>query len=282
MRALSLVALLLLGACATTHMGEHPLAGRVWDVRHERFIEPEQAEALVARADYALLGETHDNAVHHQIQLRLLRRAAEAPVKPALAMEQVDRDTGQMPPSWNRPLYEPLFAFARDNALRVIPANFSRTASRPVMSGGLAALPQPERERLGVDPVWTPARNATLRSLIVEGHCGQDDPVVDSIVVVQRVRDAVMADAILEAPHTVAIIGRGHARADVGVPLYLAQRAPGKHVVSLGMVEAESGKDRPQDYADAAPGVHDFVWFTPRAGRADPCAAFKAIRRTGG
>jgi len=88
-----------------------------------------------------------------------------------------------------------------------------------------------------------------------------------------------MADAILSHPRTVAIIGRGHARADLGVPLYLAQRATARRVVSVGLVEVESDKPRPQDYDDTGAGMHDLVFFTSRASRSDPCADFRKIRQ---
>jgi uncharacterized iron-regulated protein len=298
---LLLFALLALVGCATASLTlrDHPLAGRIWDPRHERFVTAAQAEAIITRADYALLGETHDNPEHHEIQARLLDIASQRAPRPALAMEQIDlewqaavdaarekgataaaiAEAGHIAASWQWRRYEPLIAFALASGERIIAANYSRARSRDVMERGIDALGAAESRRLAIAEAWSPERNAKLRALIVEGHCGQDDPIVDSVVKVQRVRDAMMADAILEAPRTVAVIGRGHARADVGVPLYLAQRAPGKRVISLGLVEVEDGKDSPQDYPDAAPGTHDLVWFTARAGRTDPCASFKPIHR---
>lgn len=294
-----LLALLALAACAMPGLAErdHPLAGRIWDVRHERFVTAEQAEAIVARADYALLGETHDNPAHHEIQARLLEAASQRAPLPALAMEQIDleyqqavdaaREKGATPAAiaeaghiatgWQWKRYEPLIAYALAHGERILAANYSRARSREVMTGGVAAIGAAQLERLAVEPVWSPERNAKLRGLIVEGHCGQDDPIIDSVVAIQRVRDALMAEAILQSPRTVAIIGRGHARADVGVPLYLALRAPGKRVISLGIVEVEGDKPNVADYPEAAPGTHDLVWFTPRAGRTDPCATFKPI-----
>lgn len=274
-------ALIAMAACSAVDVAqrEHPLDGKIWDVRHERFVTQAEAEAIIANADYALLGETHDNPIHHRIQLRLLELAAQRAPKPALAMEQIDRDTGKTPPGWHWSFYEPLVAFAKEHGLRVIPANLSRAGTGPVLAQGLDALQPGEARRLAIEEVWSPERNAKLRALIVEGHCGQDDPIIDKVVTVQRVRDAMMADAILEAPRAVAILGRGHAREDVGVPLYLARRAPGKNIISLGLVEVERGSDSPQDYPDAAPGTHDLVWFTPATERKDPCASFKPIRR---
>ena len=270
------------------------LAGRIWDPRAARFIEEDEAIARIVAADDALLGETHDNPLHHGIQLRLLSAYAKRS-PPAVGFEQMDRDwqadldaarattgdpqalmkAGRMAKSWSWPSYEPLVAFAASHRLRIVALNFSREKARPVVARGLAALDPGEAQRLALAAAWSPERNARQRALIVEGHCGRDDPVIDMLVDVQRVRDAYMADGILESPRTVAIIGRGHARRDVGVPLYLAARSPERTVVSLGLVEIDEGATRPGDYEDAAAGVHDLVWFTPRASRPDPCRAFK-------
>ena len=286
-----------LAACATTSRREGLLEGRIWDPRAARFIGEDEAVARIAAADYALLGETHDNAVHHAIQLRLLRACAQGS-SPAVAFEQMDRDwqaeleaaraagtdaeglmkAAHMARSWSWPLYEPLVAFAMSHGLRIVALNFSREHARPVVASGLAAIGAEEADRLALAATWNPQRNALQRELVLAGHCGQDDPIIDKLVDVQRVRDAYMADGILAAPRTIAIIGRGHARRDVGVPLYLAARAPVRSVVSLGLLEVEEGAVQPQDYDDAAAGVHDIVWFTPRASRPDMCAQLRSSK----
>jgi uncharacterized iron-regulated protein len=63
---------------------------------------------------------------------------------------------------------------------------------------------------------------------------------------------------------SVLIAGAGHARRDRGVPLYLADR----DLVSIAFMEAEVDKASPRDYGAAS---YDYVWFTPRATREDPC-----------
>ncbi len=286
----------MLGACAGNApvLTDHPLAGRVWDSVAARFIEPAEAEARIAAADIALLGETHDNPVHHAIQERLLRRLLESGKRPAVAMEQIDterqaavdaaradagtpdvvNEAGLIGRNWPWPLYRPLVAVALEEQLPIVAANLSRGRTRDIVKQGLARLGEGEADRLGLASTWSPSRQQTLRRLLVEGHCGDDSPVIGRMVDAQRARDGVMAERILDSgnPDVIAIIGRGHARKDLGVPIYLRHRAPGRSVVSLGMVEVVSGKDTPEGYSDAAPGVHDLVWFTPRQPRPDPCA----------
>lgn len=276
----------------------HPLAGRVWDVARQRFVEPAEAGRRIAAADIALLGETHDNPAHHAIQARLLQQALAAGRRPALALEQIDTEwqaavdaarnkgadaaaigaAGQVAAGWQWPYYEPLVALAVEHRLPIVAANISRARTRAVAAEGLAALGAGEAERLGLAAPWPAQRRAAMRQALVDGHCGRDSPTIDKLVDVQRARDAVMADAILAAGAggVFAVVGRGHARADLGVPLYLRQRAAGRRVLSLGLVEVDEKRREPADYA-AADGAHDLLWFTPRAVRADPCAGFKRL-----
>lgn len=298
--ALVVACLAGVAGCAASRvtLADHPLAGKVWDVAAARFVAPAEAERRIAAADIALLGETHDNPEHHAVQLRLLRRTVDAGRKPALVMEQIDTEwqdavdaaravdgvdsaaiaaAGKVSPGWHWREYAELVTLALERRLKVVAANLSRARTRPIAAEGLAALGAGEPERLGLEPGWPAARRAAMRRVLVDGHCGDDSPIIDKLIDVQRARDAVMADTILKAGNdgVVAIIGRGHARADLGVPLYLAGRTGGRSVVSLGLVEVEQGRSAPTDYAETTPGTHDFVWFTPRAERADQCATFK-------
>ncbi|HZX31626.1 MAG TPA: ChaN family lipoprotein [Rhodocyclaceae bacterium] len=297
---LCLTTLLLIAGCAAPRLvqTDHPLAGRIWDVSQRRFLSPQEAEDRIAAADIALLGETHDNPAHHQIQTQLLHRLVDQGKQPALAMEQFDTDwqtamddarrvggtaaavakAGNISSGWEWPLYRPLVTVALKEQLPLVAANLARSRTRSIAGGGLAALGKGEPERLGLNQPWSADQNATLRGMLVAGHCGDDNPMIDKLIDVQRAKDAVMADRILAGGReSVAIIGRAHARQDIGVPLYLKARAPGKRVVSVGLVEVAADLTQAEDYPDAAPGTHDILWFTPSSLRPDPCAGYKKL-----
>ncbi len=287
-------------ACAGPRAAtDHPLAGRIYDPARHRFIDANEAERRVAAADIALLGETHDNAAHHEIQLRLLRAVVAAGRRPALAMEQIDTEwqsavdaaiaegatpesiasAGHVSAGWSWKLYAPLAAFALAERLPIVALNIPRESTRRIVQDGLAALGPGEEERLALAGTWNAVRAAGMHAAIVEGHCGEDSPMTDRLADVQRARDAVMADRILAhgAHGVVAILGRGHARADLAVPIYLAARAPAMRVVSMGIVEVDEDVDGVDGYPEARPGRFDLVWFTSRADRSDPCAGFKGV-----
>jgi uncharacterized iron-regulated protein len=282
---------------------DHPLAGKLWDMSSQRFIDEATLMARIKPADVVLLGETHDNPVHHRRQQELLRAKLAAGGAPALLMEQFNIDhQGELDSAlarsdhddaletiaglakgWDWAFYRPLLATAIERKLPVVAANLSRERMRSVIREGFAAYDPAEFKRLGIETVWNDGRQRYLTEVIEAAHCGQiDNHLRDGMVRAQRLRDAVMADAALAALSNlkrgvVAIVGRGHARRDVGLPLYLAARQPGARIYSIGLVEVSPDKTSPQAYEPriAGEGVpFDVLWFSPRAERPDPCAAF--------
>ncbi|MBK9021271.1 MAG: ChaN family lipoprotein [Sulfuritalea sp.] len=290
----------LLTSCATIVPGtlrdtDHPLAGRVWDASAQGFIDETELLRRAANADVLLLGEIHDNAEHHRLQLKVLKARLAAGARPALLMEQFDTDqqaaledarrTGHdlapLMRGWEWPQYQPLVALANTARLPLQAANLPRAATRPIVRDGYSTLPAGEMQRLALEQVWDEPRQKYMVGLIEASHCGMVTPQLrDGLVRAQRLRDATLADAALGRidQGVVFILGRGHARRDVGVPLYLAARRPGTRVLSIGFVEVGAGKTAPAQYeteriGNSAP--YDILWFTPRAERPDPCLAFR-------
>lgn len=299
-RSLSVcLALLLPAACAmipaaTLHDTDHPLAGRLWDVARQGFIDEAELMRRAAQAEALLLGETHDNPVHHRLQSRILQARLAAGARPALLMEQFDIDQqgaldearradGNLEPlmrGWNWQLYEPLVTLANTARIPLLAANLSRIASRPIVRDGYSALPAGEMQRLALDQVWDNARQQYMARLIEESHCGQITPRQrDGLIKAQRLRDATLADAALGKldAGVVFILGRGHARRDVGVPRYLEARRPGTRMLTIGFVEVNGKDTHPAQYEQEHVGglaPYDIIWFTPRAERIDPCLSF--------
>jgi len=271
---MALAAWAALCGCAQALRPEtHPLDGRIWDARAGAFIGEPALLARLAAADHVILGETHDNPVHHRLQRRVLDSLAGAGRR-TLAMEQFDgehqaaldaararnvdadalADAGRFDRTgWNWPLYRPLVQFALDHGWPIVAANLSRGEARRIVA-------DPSRSGLAPAP---PALQEALKRDLVEGHCGKLPPakLLAGMIEAQRARDARMASAM--KPPTVLIAGSGHARRDRGVPLYL----PGARVVSIAFVEVEEDRTTPRDY----PQDFDHLWFTSRAAREDPC-----------
>jgi uncharacterized iron-regulated protein len=290
---------------------EHPLVGRVLEVRATRWADGAALAAAVARSDLVLLGETHDNADHHLLQAWLLGALASAGRRPAVAFEmlgthqQADLDAvlARRPVSsddvataigWDASgwpafeLYRPVFDAALAADLPLLAANLPRDLSRDVVRKGRDALPEALRERLARDEPFPEAEAAEMRKEMADSHCGElPESLLDPMVLAQRARDAQMAERIEAAPPgrgAVLVTGSGHARSDRGVPRHLARDVPSRAVLSVAFLEVMPGDLEPAAYAvpyGTAALPFDWVVFTPAADREDPCAKLRDAHRKG-
>jgi len=289
----------------TSGQRDHPLVGRIWDVRGARFVDEDALVAAIGGADFVMLGEVHDNPDHHLLQARLVRAMGAAGRRPALAFEMLDlEDQAQVDASlaaaprdadalgravrwdesgWYRfETYRPIFVEALAAGMPVVAANLPSVAAKEAVTKGPEALPETTRAILAEEEPLPPAVVASLRSEMRASHCDVPlpEPFLDRLALAQRARDAHMASRLLEAGSggAVLVAGDGHARRDRGVPMTLARRAPERSVVSVGILEVSKARASPAEYGadyggDALP--FDFAVFTPIAEREDPCEALR-------
>jgi uncharacterized iron-regulated protein len=284
---------------------DHPLAGRIWDVRGGRFLDEASFHAALTRAHFVVLGETHDNPVHHDLQARALAAMVAAGRKPAVAFEMLD--LGQQPQvdaALTRPLphdpdalakavgwagtgwpdfglYRPVFTTALAAELPIVAANLSRKQVREVVKSGASNLAPAVRELLDRAGPLPEAAAREIRDEMWESHCRElPRSMLDPFVTMQRARDAQLAERLLAArgDGAVLIAGSGHARTDRAVPSYLAREAPDRSRAAVAFLEVSEGRRTPADYAEAfQPGglPFDYVVFTPAQQREDPCAGLR-------
>jgi uncharacterized iron-regulated protein len=299
--------LLFLSACQaldakrqySTPLDAHPLLDQIWDVRSQRPVTRDTLLQRAAKARYVLLGETHDNADHHRIQSDVLKSLITKGARPTLAMEQFDvenqtaidnllatpitttnaiAEAGQFNrKGWNWSFYEPMVAIALQAKLPITAINLSRSAARRIVNEGLEVFGEQRMAELALDNTWDQKREEVLRRAIIEGHCGSvPEDLLPKLVTAQRARDATMADVLVSRAgnSVVAILGREHARRDIGVPVYLTKRVPVDPMISVALIEIEPRHNRVSDYIplEGEPRF-DFIWFTSRAQREDLCAS---------
>jgi uncharacterized iron-regulated protein len=281
---------------------DHPLNGRCWDANASAFVTMQALVESLKRAHFRLLGEVHDNADAHAVQSNLLDAIGAAGLTPLVAFEQFDLEhapalreklaradaTAEQiaeavrfdRKGWDWALYRPLVATALRYGMPLRAANLSRAAAAKIAKQGLPALEPSRLDALRLEAAWNAERERALEEIIAEGHCGAlPASVVPRMAAAQRVRDATMAEALLEvnADGAVLIAGNGHVRRDLAVPLYLAAAQPGRGVCAVGILEVEPGADDPQAYLESAGQTppYDYVRFVPRTEREDPCAGFR-------
>jgi uncharacterized iron-regulated protein len=274
---------------------DDPRVGRVYDPANDAFVTRDELVARAKLADWVLLGEKHDNPDHHQLQANFIQLLAREGLHPTIAFEMLSEDDRPKLELWHQTypesvsafadildwkhsgwpdfeIYRPLFLAAISRQLPIEPANLSRSQLE-ALHGGLASMPETRRRELGLDAPLSAAARTSLADEIRQGHCGMaNDAMVESMIDVQRARDAAFADALIRTGVPgVLIAGAGHVRRDRGVPLYLARREPDRHVLVIAFMEVGREPPARQELASA----YDFVWWTPRLDDLDPCTRFR-------
>lgn len=276
----------------------HPLIGKLWDVSAKHFVDTTSLPAIAQKSRYVLLGEVHDNPEHHRARRTIVEAMVKDGARPAIIMEQFDvinqrgiddarskesveaaavRDAGKLT-GWTWSFYEPFVSIALSNNLPLLAGNLSRRDAFNVASKGATGALGEERVRaLGIDRPLVPELHARLLRILDDGHCGKaPEKYVAGMVDAQRARDAVMAEVLARQPGpAILIAGNGHVRRDLGVPLYLSRMAPGATTLAVGFIEVEDQRRSATDYAGAFDGRFDYVWFTARQEREDPCKGLR-------
>ncbi len=267
--------------------------------------------SLPGNAPIYVLGEIHDNNLHHAFRALLVPKGAgESPSRPAaFVFEQFGSDSqaaldsfaqtarstaatladfkaavGWDKSPWSKENYDPLFQSVIDDKRPAYAGDVTRDMIMKTAKDGAKALATDDITRLKLDvPLGEKLDDASLTE--IEGaHCGMmPKSAFGGMAFAQRYRDAHLADVAIKAAEThgaaVLLVGNTHARNDRGVAWYLRQRNPERPVISVMLVEVEDGQTDPEAYVprdpDSKPAA-DFLVFTPAMARPDPCADMRA------
>ena len=235
-----------------------------------------------------LLGEVHDNPHGHRQRYELLRQRVEAGWRPAVAMEQFDRENQDLldkaqkgcldaacvikvagGPGWDWQLYYPVIQLALTYQLPLVAANLSRNDAARVVRDGVQASFDPRSVAAYHLDQPLPADIVSGQQLEIEaGHCHMvSDLMIGGMVNAQVSRDIWMAKLLREQrPRDVVLIaGNGHVRRDIGVARWINLQQPRLTVRSEGFIETEEPAGR-----------YDVVHRIAPQPRADQCAQFKS------
>lgn len=277
----------------------HPLVDRVLDVRGDQLLDKSRLFEKLESAGYILLGEVHDNISHHRNEAEVIDYLATKRPAGSVAFEMIDdsqdkfirgRQIGSADEligllkhtdsGWDYERnYRPVFESVIRAGFRIFPANIERNRlMKIVMRQGSDVAD--ETARILSATRFTPETESQMQNDIIDAHCNMlDAEQAAPMVEAQRIRDATMAASLLKNVPVfgVLIAGNGHVRNDSGVPRYIHAQDGTVPVISVAMVEVEEDQDDPAAYAagwgdDGLP--FDYVWFTPRVEREDPCIEF--------
>ncbi len=279
---------------------EHPLVGKIWDVKQQAFVDQATLVDRLLASGYILLGERHDNLVHHQHQAWFIETLSKQKRQASVAFEMIDNYQGarlakqqiksadqlidvlnRSKSNWQYELrYKQLFAAALDAGFRIDAANLNSKRLMHTAKQGEDKLPEVYQQMLAKTPFSDQQYNA-LQLEINQAHCNMlPEKSSRSMALGQRLRDAIMAHSLLKskADYKVLIAGMGHVRNDHAVPVYLQTNLKSKaddgKILSVGFIEVDNDLKNAQDYTRYS-GYQslpfDIVWFTPKLERVDAC-----------
>ncbi|WP_229263330.1 ChaN family lipoprotein [Duganella dendranthematis] len=237
-----------------------------------------------------LLGEVHDNAQGHKLRYELLRQRVEAGWRPAIVMEQFDRENQDLVDKaqkgcadaacviqvvggarWDWQLYYPVIQLALTYHLPLVAGNLSRADASRVVRDGVASSFDPKSvKEYKLEQPLPPAVASAQQQEIVIGHCNMlPEMMIGGMVNAQVARDIWMAKIIRDQqPRDVVLIaGNGHVRKDIGVGYWINQVAPALSVRSVGFIEDRENGGRYDSIQTLAPQQRD-----------DPCKQVKKGR----
>ena len=278
----------------------HVLNDKIYDIKNSRFINKANLLNSITDNKYILLGETHDNIKHHENQAWVIDELAKQSFSTSVSFEMIDDTQAEFIASrdikksddlikllnhyktaWQyEDYYKILFDSALEGELKILPANIERKKLYNIIRHDKSKLPI-ETERLMSEVSLTADLENSLQKEIVESHCGMiEKETAKPMMTGQQIRDATMALSLLNssADRRVLIAGRGHVRNDRGVPVYLSARDKEARIIAIALLEVEQDKIDIAPYLDnedAKMLPFDYVWFTARADRKDPCLSFK-------
>ncbi|MFM1817085.1 MAG: hypothetical protein RLZ98_3780 [Pseudomonadota bacterium] len=294
---------------------DHPLVGMVWSAVNKKLVGVAVLQASLGAADFVLLGEVHDNPDHHRLQAFAIRTIAVRRKLPVV-MEMLSADqsdglaqfysggegaSGAMNPDrlfdkvdWDksgwpaRDVYRPLVAEIIASGMQIHIGSDGRKSVRAIGRVGFDDLSVGRLKRLGLDAALSEDLLLALKRELISSHCGLvGKNAILAMATVQRYRDGYMAAALVrqgKKEGAVLIAGNGHVRKDRGVPWYLDRIASDRTSVVVMVVEVEQDENDPGSYMPKSPdgeAVADYLVFTPRARRADPCEQMRKIMEQG-
>jgi len=277
-------------------------ANKILHVQTGEFIDESALIKHLFSSEYLLLGETHDNGHHHELQAHIINQLRQKARSASVSFEMITYQQGEMleqhtysssmeligilDQSKNNWPYKRDYMRVFDSALaagfEILPANLDINMLIKISMQGDEELPEDVRQILNKTPLSTEHRTDLLDEIML-AHCNKlAEEATRPMVEIQRLRDAVMSMSLMNsnAETKVLIAGAGHTRNDRGVPLYLRSHDKDANILSIGFLEIIHEANSIDAYIQRWGGQalpFDFVWFTPAVQRQqDPCDAIEA------
>ena len=260
---------------------------RVFDTRQKTFTDFESMLADLARADAVFVGEQHDDANTHRLELAIVEGLTRRGVSVVVALEMFERDVQSQVEGYavgriteeqflkdSRPWpryatdYRPLIEFARAHHLPIVASNVPRRIASDVSKNGMPAI-----EKLGSDDRAFAAREVLCPTSgdyyqrfgeAMGGHEGANA----NFYFAQCVKDETMGESVAtafqkNATGRVTIVhvnGAFHSDFGEGTADSARRRMPGRRIAVVSMLpvdDLDTTKPDDDDFKRA-----DYLVFT--------------------
>ncbi|MBD3883103.1 ChaN family lipoprotein [Phormidium tenue FACHB-886] len=214
--------------------------------------------ADLAQSSVVYLGETHDRAEDHKVQLQTIQALSQVRPQAAIGMEMFQRpfqpaldqylageisetelrQQSQYDQRWGFPweYYSPILQFAKANQLPVLALNTPTEITRRVAQVGLEGLTAAEREQIppaseiDLSNAAYQQRVQAVYEQIHQGHSVSNG--FENFFMAQVLWDETMAETIANflkanpADPVIVLVGQGHLFYGDGIPSRVARRLP--------------------------------------------------------
>lgn len=273
---------------------DHVLVGKTYDVAAEEFIDSDSLTEMIAAQDIILLGETHSNPDHHQLQANIIQTLIDAGHALTLVLEMLnagdDVETQQksseqlvqqlekVSPGWDWPVYQPVINVARLAQLGLYGGNIDKLQQHLIMRDPQRCQFDIQAHSVNLCQALPASGQEYIKQTIYHSHCGYM-PIehTQGMAHVQMAKDTSMAIGVAASSiqtKAVLLAGSTHIRKDIGVPAQLEKLA--KASLSIAILPVHPERLEATDYwpRDSELAPYDIVIFTPSDTDQDPCIEF--------
>ncbi|SUT88175.1 putative iron-regulated lipoprotein [Actinobacillus ureae] len=237
--SLLLILSIFLFGCAHKPLSEQQLhsLGNIVDLSTQQHLTLSELLQRLPAYTYVLLGEEHDQPVHHQIEAYLMQKLEQKRPLAAVVLEMLSVDqqvqinqlqqqqtalfAEEIPAQigwkhWDWHQYQDLIVSRLSSATPLIAANLTEAEIKTLYAGA-----QPLRGSISVTP-----QVRTQLAQLIQAHHPLPPNILEKAVTVQQFRDRRMAEMLVKnTPNSTAYAllaaGNNHVRKDLGVPLHL-------------------------------------------------------------
>lgn len=282
-----LIALSGLGLASATPLIAEPLAGQIWDVSQNSFVNFSNMLENISDKTYIIMGERHGRKAHQGREAFLIGALAEAGRYPTIAFEMLNHKQDiivetyrekspeyalglAVPLKWsdsNWPawsFYQPVFDVAFATKAKIIGADLTdakQGEARVSKTSGASA------------PTTSPAY---YQNQMTVAHCGliEEDRAVE-LAYLQMARDQHMAKMLKDKRDPthggLLVVGSAHIRKSSGIPNYLPSNETAVIMMVETAVETIKFIQGHQEIISGRLTDFDYIWFTPKLEKTSLC-----------